>query len=212
MNKFILKILPTVLSLIALFSACSDKSKNQQDIAEIVVIDEESDEMPQIPQITAIQKTPERLANSNETYTVTLQIAKMEDTEFSMDGTTWQKDNVFQNIAGGRKYAFYVRNAKAKSLLDRKEMYFEEYINVAVPTKEQLNAYLKLIADCNDEAGDEIRKCLGNDCIVKGAGNIHDVKQLIRETCMNSTVFSVTNIEVKGGIVKSISVTVNTKS
>ncbi|GHU79758.1 hypothetical protein FACS1894145_4590 [Bacteroidia bacterium] len=207
MNKYLLKIVPAGLLLLTLFSACNNKpaEKNPQEVTDTVITDEETGALSQIPQIISIRKTPDILTDCSMTYTVTLQTDKQEVAEFSMDGTTWQKENVFQNIAGGKKYIFYARNTKNNSLKDPKEMFFEACRNVPVPTKEQLNNYLKLIADYNDEATDDIRKYLGNDCTVKGAGNIQDVRQLILET-QNGTNFSVTNIEVTGGIVKAITV------
>jgi hypothetical protein len=212
MKKFLLKIVPAGLLLLTLLPACRDKSaeKNSQEVVETIIIDEETDDtLPQIPQITAIRKTPEILTDCSQTYTVTLQTDKPESAEFSMDGARWQKENVFPNIAGGKKYTFYARNTKNNSLHDQKEMFFEACRNVPVPTKEQLNNFLKLIADYNDEAIDDMRKCLGNDCAVKGAGNIHTVRELIMETTQNGTSFSVTDIEVTKGMVTAISVKKN---
>jgi len=159
--------------------------------------DEETDDTPQIPQITKIKKSPDRLTKEVKTYTVTLTTegkkVKLEDTEFSLDGKNWQKSAEFKDVKGG-KYTFYARSKKDKSLQDKKEMYFECFVDVPLPTIPQLNELLKKIADCEDAASDELRKYSKN-LPVRGVANINKIEQLVRDACINGTIYVVQKIE-----------------
>ena len=158
---------------------------------------EETDNTPQIPQITRINKSPDRLSKGVETYTVTLIIegkkVSLDDTEFSLDGKEWQKSAEFKDVKCG-KYTFYARNKKNKSLQDLKEMYFECFVDVPLPTISQLNELLKQMAGCDDSASDELRK-LGKNLPVRGVANIDDIEQLVRDACMNEVIYVAQKIE-----------------
>jgi len=202
MQKVILKITLSGFIAITLFS-CAHKNAGNNTLEGTVVTDtgndsiEDGDDSPHIPQIIMINKSPDRLTNEVKTYTVTLitegKKVKLEDTEFSIDGKNWQKPSEFQNLAGG-KYTFYARNKSNKSLQTRREMYLEPFADVPLPTIPQLNELLKQIANCNDKASDELRK-FGKNLPISGVNNIGNIEQLIRDACMNGTVYIVQKIE-----------------
>ena len=149
------------------------------------------------PQIVEISQSPERLTKDVKSYTVTLiteaKKVALENTEFSLDGKVWQKSAEFKNLACG-KYTFYARNKRDKSLQDQKEMYFECFVDVALPTIPQLNELLKQIADCDDQAGDELRK-FGKNLPVRGVDNVGNIEQLLRDACMNGKIYVAEKIE-----------------
>ena len=201
MKKGILKIALWGLILTTLFFCGCKNARN--NLEETVITDaeydseEETDGAPKIPQITYINKLPERLTKEVKTYTVTLvtegKKVKLEDTEFSIDGKNWQKSTEFKEVPCG-KYTFYARNTKNKSLQDQKEMYFECFAEVALPTISQLNELLKQIAKCNDEANDTLRK-YGKNLPVRGVADINNIEQLIRDACMNGVTYVVQKME-----------------
>ena len=158
---------------------------------------EETDNTPQIPQIIKINKSPDRLTKGDETYTVTLitegKKVLLDDTEFSLDGKDWQKSAEFKDVKCG-KYTLYARNKKNKSLQDLKEMYFECFVDVPLPTIPQLNELLKQMAGCDDSASDELRK-FGKNLPVRGVDKISDLEQLVRDACMNEVIYVVQKIE-----------------
>jgi len=203
MKKVILKIILTGLIITTLFS-CGHKSARNNASEETVIIDFGNDSIeevqgsiPQIPQITNIKKSPDRLTKEVKTYTVTLitegERVKLEDTEFSLDGKEWQKTGEFKDVKGG-KYTFYARNKRDKSLQNQKEMYFEPFVEVSLPTIPQLNELLKQIADCDDKASDELRK-FSKSLPVHGVANISNIEQLIRDACTNGIIYVVQKIE-----------------
>jgi len=217
MEKVIVKIAFIGLIVTTLIS-CGHKNNIDKPLGGTEITDSENikekeiDDMPEIPQITNIIKIPDRLTKEIKTYTVTLitegKKVTLDDTEFSIDGKNWRKTGEFKEVTSG-KYTFYARNKRNKSLLSKKEHYFEPYMDVPLPTIAQLNDYIKKIADYDDKAIDAMRKCLGNDCRVKGVGNIENVQQLILDISTKSRIYSVTNMEVKNGIITSISVNKN---
>ena len=188
MNKSIIITLSGLL--ITMFSCKPQADSNTQ-----------RDNAPKIPQITNISKMPERLTKEVMTYTVTLITEEnkvtLEDTEFSLDGKEWQKSAEFQSVTCG-KYTFYARNKRNKSLQDQKEMSFECFVDVPLPTIPQLNELLKQIADCDDKASDALR-VFGNNLPVRGIDNVSNMEQLLREACMNEVVFTVQKIETDTG-------------
>jgi len=159
--------------------------------------DEETDEAAQIPQIIQINSSPDRLTKEVKTYTVTVitegKKVTLDDTEFSLDGKDWQKSAEFKNVECG-KYTFYARNKRGKSLQDEKEMYFECFVDVPLPTIPQINELLKQIAECDDQASDELRK-FGKNLPVRGVANIDNVEQLVRDACVNGVIYVVQKIE-----------------
>jgi hypothetical protein len=159
--------------------------------------DEETDDAPKTPQITRINKSPETLTKEINTYTVTLitegKKVTLEDMEFSLDGNDWQQSAEFKNVNCG-KHIFYARNKRNKSLQDQKEMYFECFVDVPQPRIPQLNELLKQIADCDDNAGDELRK-FGKNLPVRGVANISNIEELVRDACMNTAIYAVQIIE-----------------
>jgi len=199
MNQKVLKIALAGLLIAAMFS-CKHKADPHTGIEVREETDsttesvEETDHAPQIPQIITINQSPNRLTKKGETYTVTLITAgKKEDTEFSFDGKDWQKSSEFTNVNCG-KYTFYARNKHDKSLQCQKEMYFECFVDVPLPTIPQLNELLKQIADCDDTASDELRK-FGKNLPVHGVSNISNIEQLVRDACMNGVIYVVQTIE-----------------
>ena len=202
MMKIIITITLSALIAVIFFSCGCNKDKNNT-LEETVITDyeydsaDETDGKPQIPQITNINKSPDRLTKEVTTYTVTLitegKKVKLDDTEFSIDEKNWQKTGVFQDVKCG-KHTFYVRNKKNKSLQSQKEMFFESFVDVPLPTIPQLNNLLKLIADCDDTASDELRK-FGKGLPVLGIGHIENIEQLIRDACMNEVIYVVQKIE-----------------
>jgi len=211
MNKTVLKIVFAAAFLTTLFS-CRHKSApaegtvSSQDSIRYSVT--ESDEGTGVaPQIIKINKSPDRLTKEVNAYTVTLltegKKVKFEDTEFSMDGKDWQQSPEFKNVKCG-KNTFYARNRQNKSMQDRKQMYFECFVEVPLPTIPQLNELLKQIADCDDKASDELRK-YGKNLPVRGISNIGDMEQLIRDACMNGVIYAVQKIETdKSGNIEAI--------
>ena len=208
MKKVILKIALTGLIVTTLFSCGHKNDRNntlRNDTLEVVTViadsisdsEEKTDEMPQIPQITNIKKSPDRLTKEVNAYTVTLitegKKVTLDDTEFSLDGKDWQKSAEFKNVKCG-KYTFYARNKRDKSLQAQKEMYFECFVDVPLPTTLQLNELLKQIADCDDKASDELRK-YGKNLPVSGVANVSNIEQLVREACMNGIIYVVQKIE-----------------
>lgn len=159
--------------------------------------EEETDGKQQIPQIININKSPDRLTKDIKTYTVTLitegKKVKLEDTEFSLDGKNWQNSAEFKNVNCG-KYIFYVRNKRDKSLLAQKEMYFECFVDVPLPTIPQLNELLKQTADCDDKSSDELKK-YGKSLPVRGVTNISNIQQLVIDACTNGVIYVVQKIE-----------------
>ena len=219
MMKILLKIVLYGLIAVALFSCNCKKDKNNA-FEETVVTDyeyeydsmDETDGKPQTPQITNINKSPDRLTKEVTTYTVTLTTegkrVKLEDTEFSLDGKKWQKTGVFQDVKCG-KHTFYVRNKKNKSLQDKKEMFFESFVDVPLPTIPQLNNLLKLISDCDDTASDELRK-FGKGLPIHGVDHIENIEQLVRDACMNEVIYVVQKIETdKNGNLSAIKISKN---
>jgi len=213
MNKTILKI-----ALVGLLTTTMFSCKYRTDIHDftgpkektVLPKDSNSDTtVPQVPQITKINKSPDKLTKDDETYTVTLvtegEKETLQDMEFSMDGKYWQNIGEFKDVKGG-KHTFYARNKRDRSLQDKKEMYFEPFVEIQIPTNSQLNEYLKQIANYDEMAIDNMRKCLGNDCCVKGVENIKNVQELIMDITIKGTIYSVTNIEMKDGYVISISI------
>jgi len=206
MKKVILKIVLSGLIAATLF-ACSHKNDRNNTLEETVITNSENDSIeesieeingiPQIPQITNIKKSPDRLTKEIKTYTVTLitegKKVTLDDTEFSLDGKDWQKSAEFKNVKCG-KYTFYARNKRDKSLQVQKVMYFECFVDVPLPTIPQLNELLKQIADCDDKASDEFRK-YGKNLPVSGVANISNIEQLVREACMNGVIYVVQKIE-----------------
>ena len=201
MNKTVFKITLAILLITAMFS-CKHKTDPNTFIGveeEMILSesDEETDGTPQTPQITKINKSPDRLTKEVKTYTVTLitegKKVSLEDTEFSLDGKDWQKSTEFKNVECG-KYTFYARHKRDKSLQDQKEMYFECFVDVPVPTLSRLNELLKQIADCDDAASDELRK-FGKNLPVSGVANISNIEQLVRDACMNGVIYVVQKIE-----------------
>ena len=148
MKKIILKIALSVLIVTTLFS-CGNKNVKNNTFEDTVITDsennnyEESDGAHQIPQITTINRSPDRLSKEVETYTVTLTTegkkVKLEDTEFSLNGKDWQKSAEFKNVRCGEN-TFYARNKQNKSLQDQKEMYLECFVDVQLPTIPQLTS------------------------------------------------------------------------
>ena len=185
MNENVLKIVLAGLLITTMFS-CRHKAS-----------DKETGDIPQIPQITGINRLPDRLTKEAETYTVTLitegEKVTVEDTEFSLDGKEWQKSAEFKNVKCG-KCTFYARNKRDKSLQDQIEMSFECFADVPLPTIPQLNELLKQIADCDDNASDELRK-FGKNLPVRGVANVSNIEQLVRDACMNGVVYVAQKIE-----------------
>ena len=202
MNTTVLKVALAGLLLTTIFS-CRQKSDSHTFIGveegtdSGSESDEATDDAPKIPQIIKINKSPDRLTKEVKTYTVTLltegKRVRLEDTEFSFDGKDWQKSAEFNNVQCG-KYTFYARNKQDKSLQDQKEMFFECFVDVPLPTIPQLNALLKQIADCDDKASDELRK-FGKNLPVRGVSNVSDIEQLVRDACMNGVIYVVQKIE-----------------
>jgi len=201
MSKTILKIVLGGLLAITMFS-CKHKSISTEEMVSSqdsisyseTVNDERTD---QIPQIIKINKSPDRLTKEVNTYTVTLitegKKVRLEDTEFSLDGKDWQQSSEFKNIKCG-KYTFYARNKQKNSLQNQKQMYFECFVDVPLPTIPQLNGLLKQIANCDDKASDELRK-YGKNLPVRGVANISNIQQLVVDACMNGAIYSVQKIE-----------------
>ena len=159
--------------------------------------DEDNDDVPKIPQIIRINYSPDRLSKEVKAYTVTLvtegKRVSLENTEFSLDGKNWQKSAEFKNVSCG-KYSFFARNKRDKSLQDQKEMFFECFVDVPLPTVHQLNELLKKIADCDDHASDELRK-FGKNLTVGGVENAGNIEQLVRDACINGITYIVQKIE-----------------
>ena len=188
------------LILISLFS-CKQKvdSNSWIDHREETVIDLEEaiKDISNIPQIVQIIKSPDRLTKEIKTYTVTIithaKNVTLDNTEFSINGTEWQKSAEFKNVECGKK-TFYTRNKKDKSMKDQKEMCFECFVDVPLPTIIQLNELLQQTADCNDRASDELRQ-LGKNLPVRGITHVDNIEQLVRDACMNGIIYVVQRIE-----------------
>ena len=205
MNRAVLRIVFTGLIVTTLYS-CGHKNDRNNTLEETVITDsendsdEETDDVPQIlqiPQIIKINKSPDRLTKDVKTYTVTLitegKKVTLEDTEFSSDGKDWQKSAEFKNVKCG-KNTFYARNKRDKSLQEQKEMHFECFVDVPLPTITQLNELLKQIADCDDTASDEFRK-YGKNLLVVGVADVSNIEQLVRDACMNGVIYIADKIE-----------------
>ena len=202
MKKVPLRIILFTLIGTILFS-CAPKNDRNSTLERIITSesDNDSEEIAdptlQIPQIIMISKSPERLTKEVNAYSVTLiteeRKVALKYTEFSLDGKDWQKSTEFKNITCG-KHTFYARNKRNKSLQDQKEMYFECYVDVQLPTIPKLNEYLRGIASCDDKASDELRK-FGKDLPVRGIANVDNIEQLIRNACMNEVIYVVEKIE-----------------
>jgi len=202
MNKTGLIIALAGFVVTTLFS-CGHKNVKNNTLEEIETggsgteIYEETDNAFQIPQITRINKSPDILTKEAQNYTVTLvtegKRVKLEDTEFSMNGKDWQKSAEFKNVTCG-EYTFYARNKRNKSLQDQKKMFLECFVEVPLPTISQLNEYLRQIADCDDNASDELRK-FGKNLPIRGVANVSNIEQLVREACMNGVKYVVEKIE-----------------
>ena len=205
MKKTVINI---VLAGLLITFSCKQKAADPNTSIEVSAetvlsqdsIDEETDDapqVPQIPQITKINYSPDRLTKEVKTYTVTLltegKKVTVENTEFSLDGKNWQKSAEFVNVKCG-KYTFYARNKNYKSLQDKKEMYFECFVDVPLPTISQLNELLKHIADCDDQASDELRK-FGKNLPVRGVDDAGNIEQLVRNACINGITYIVQKIE-----------------
>ena len=157
-------------------------------------IDEETDDSPQVPQITAINRQPDRLNREVRAYTVTIvTVGNAENVEFSMDGNNWQRSAEFSNVACGRQ-SFYARNRRDRTLQDQRDMTFECFVDVPLPTVAQLNELLKQLADCDDDASDELRK-FGRNLPVQGVADVSNIEQLIRNACVNGTTYTVQRVE-----------------
>ena len=196
MNKNVLKIALSGLLAVTMFSCRHKADSHTSNGAGQETVANNSGSLP-TPQITSINKTPDRLTKEVKTYTVTLETegtgVLLEDTEFSIDGKNWQKSAEFKNVICG-KYTFYARNKQNKSLKDQKEISFECFADVPIPTIPQLNKLLEQIADCDDKASDELRK-FGKNLPVRGVVNVGAIEQLVREACMNGVVYAVQKIE-----------------
>jgi len=203
MNKTVFKIIFVWLLLATMFSCRQKADSNTSDITvssqdSISYSENENEKRTDVaPQIIKINKSPDRLMKEVDTYTVTLitegEKVKLEDTEFSLDGKDWQQSAEFKNVKCG-KYTFYARNKQKNSLQDQKQMYFECFVDVPLPTIPQLNGLLKQIANCDDKASDELRK-YGKDLPVRGVTNISNIQQLVVEACTNGKVYAVQKIE-----------------
>lgn len=168
-------------------------------------------EAPEAPQITYLAKTPDRLTKSKKVYTVKVNtdpgIVPISETEFSVDGTIWQKSNVFPNLEADT-YTFYARNARDESMQDEKQLVLEAFVPTPPPTVAQLDNLLKEVMSCDDKASDEMKRLLGNNLPVHGVSNISNVQQLVTDACVNGKLYKVTNIDLNNdGDV--ISITVN---
>ena len=171
------------------------------------IVNGPSDGVPHPPQITSIDASPKKLTKEVRTYTVTIstegKIVTLANTEFSSDGKNWQKSPEFKNVACV-KQTFYARNSRNKSLQDKSEIVFECFHDIPLPTIQQLNDLLKLIADADDDAGDDLRK-FGRNLPVRGVANITNITELIRDASSNSTIYTVQKIETdKNGNLEAI--------
>lgn len=165
---------------------------------------------PVSPQITKVEQRPLRLTKQNRVYAVTIitetQNVPLSETEFSIDGVTWQKSNVFNNIASGT-YSFYVRNTRAKSLIDEKQITLDPFVPAPPPSLIELNSLLQAISSGDQNAMDEFKRILGNKMRVVGANLIIDVQSLANEAFINGTNFSVVKIDTDSdGEITSITV------
>ena len=195
-----MKIVFAGLFIVMTTFSCKHKGEYQPSIGaekESVFSQKFNSSRTAAPQITKITKSPDRLTKEVKTYTVTLitegNILTLEETEFSIDGKDWKKTPEFTNVICGN-HIFYARNKRNKSLLDQKEMHFECFVDVSLPTIHQLNELLKQIADCDDKASDELRK-FGKNLPVHGVVNVSVIEQLVRNACINEVIYVVQKIE-----------------
>jgi len=202
MNKkgLVIKTALAIFLITVIMFSCKHKNNSKTSIG----VDDESkfsknlqSNLITTPQIINIIKSPDRLTKEVNTYTVTLltegNSVKLEDTEFSIDGKIWQKSPEFTKVLCGNNI-FYARNKRDKLLLDQKEMYLECFVDVPLPTIQQLNDLLKQIADCDDNSSDELRK-FGKNLPVKGVANVNTIEQLLRNACINGVIYVVQKIE-----------------
>ena len=195
MNKVVYKMI--LAGLLTTMFACNHKTQKSSN-SEIEDIVDEGKVVSTVPQITEDRVIPNK---ETKTYTVTLitegEKVKLDDTEFSLDGKSWQKSGEFQNLVSG-KYIFYARNKRDKSLQTQRERYLEPFVDILLPTISQLNELLKQIAACDDNASDELRK-YGKILPVHGVANVGNMEQLIRDACMNGVIYVVQKIETDTG-------------
>jgi len=212
MYKTVLQIVCAGL-LITIFSCkhkTSSNSYTETDKKTVIsrgLYDKESDNTQKIPQIIKIDREPERLSKEVTTYTVTLTTegskVKLEDTQFSIDEKKWQDSPQFNNVKCG-KQVFYARNKRNKSWIDKKEYFLECFVDVPVPTISHLNELLTQIADCDDDASDQLRE-LGKNLPVRGINDISNIEQLLRDACVNRMIYVVKKIETdKNGNLSAI--------
>jgi|GEM_PF-2686474 len=202
MKKIILKIVLLGLIVTTLFSCDCKKNRNNTldgtgSMDPENISNEETDNTPQIPQITNINKSPDRLTKEVQTYTVTLitegKKVKLEDTKFSLDGKKWQESPEFKNVKCG-EHIFYARYKNKNSLQSQKAMYFECFVDVPLPTVSQLNELLKKIAECDDNAMDEFRK-YGKNVPVHGISDVGNIERLVRDACTKEVIYVVKEIK-----------------
>jgi hypothetical protein len=150
------------------------------------------------PQITDIAQNPLRLTKKINDYTLTVktdtQIVPLNETEFSRDGSKWQRSNIFHNMPAGT-YTFYARHAQVNDLSDAKQITLTPFIPTPIPTAAELTSLLQNIASGNQHAIDQLKKMLGNRMKVYGASNINNIQELANEAFINEAVFQVVQID-----------------
>lgn len=163
---------------------------------------------PEAPQIIALRPTPAKLANSNQTYTVIVitdtAIVPLKETEFSIDGISWQRTVSFKGLKAGT-YTFLARNTRDKSLQDSTTLELAKFEPKPLPTKEELNALLARIANQDDGALDEFLYKVGVDTEVKGVNKISTANELANDAYQQH-LYYVTDRDVVDNTIVSITV------
>lgn len=164
---------------------------------------------PEAPQIIALRPNPAKLTDSHQTYAVTVitdtAIVPLKETEFSIDGVNWQRAFSFKDLKAGT-YTFMVRNTRDKSLQDATTVELAKYEPKPLPTKAELNAWLKGIHEGSDESVDMFMEGVGASTRVKGCKDVNNVHDLVIHAQNNKHLFRVTDMDVVHNTIVSITV------
>lgn len=163
---------------------------------------------PEVPQIIALKPNPAKLTNSSQTYTVTVvtdtTALPLKETEFSIDGTSWQRAASFKGLKAGT-YTFMARNTRDKNLQDATTIVLAKFEPKPLPTIDDLNRWLDGISKRQDNDRDSLMG-VGAGISVKGVDKISSIQDLCTEAYTHRRLFRVTAMDASNGVIRSITV------